>query len=196
MRSNDFLTLIKSLAAGALILDCRLKGEIDKLNLVIKPIMQMMNKSQSTSIAQLLGYFLLTLVRLVQNKTPNPIPKILKNIMNLFATESDASAQSNFINYKNEFKYSSSIKSLEFLTGDLVKDNGTKFVERFPEYRESIIGELEPFLTDTRESKAPINYDKMKVFKVLKIVKRIRKPLLMPELEAFVNDFPFVVSSN
>jgi len=156
------------------------------LNLVIKPIMQMLPKSQCTSVSQLLGYFLLTLVRLVQHKTPNPVSKILKNIMNLFGPDSDNSAQANFINYKNEFKYSSGIKALEFLTTDLVKDHGTNFVAKFPEYRESILGELQAFMTDTKGSKNPINYDRVKVFKVLKIVKRIRKPLLMPELGTFV----------
>lgn len=61
----------------------------DKLNPVVKPLMESIKREKCQIIQQLAGQYLVKLLDLIRDRTPNPINKIVTNLCTLLKSDCD-----------------------------------------------------------------------------------------------------------
>ena len=82
-KANDFVNLLKVLAAGMNIINnIENNKTLDKLNLIIKPILNIFFKPHFDNVSALIAFFLFKIVIFYEESSTSPIPKIFKTIFN------------------------------------------------------------------------------------------------------------------
>lgn len=61
----------------------------EKLNPIVKPLMESMKREKCQIIQQLAAQYLVKLLDLVRNRTPSPINKIVTNLCHLLKSDSE-----------------------------------------------------------------------------------------------------------
>lgn len=91
LEANERETIFRTCSTLAILGGATVNMECitDRLNPVVKPLMESIKRERCQIIQQLSAQYLVKLLDLVRNRTPNPINKIVTNLCHLLKSDTE-----------------------------------------------------------------------------------------------------------